>query len=212
MGKSKGPRNQNRNKIAAPKNEPSLHAAIHAPLQPPIKPTAARNAVRHIWGAIEKLAVVLSFVGVAYLVYDSLYQTNVTMSFVYSDAGSGLDNPVAIQNRSNLFSVKNIRWTCQIHRAEFERNNVIGDASFEFPTISVIEPGRIVNVACNSKRQGPTIITFGTSKLLSANIVMHLSYDAEIFGIFSLHRQVSTPFTWIGNIGQPQWVQGDFAK
>jgi hypothetical protein len=70
-----------------------LRAAIHAPLQPPIKSTAARNAVRHIWSAIEKLAVVLSFVGVAYLVYDSLYQTNVTMSFVYSDAGSGLEQP-----------------------------------------------------------------------------------------------------------------------
>jgi hypothetical protein len=211
MGKSKGPRNQNRNKIAVPKNEPALCSEIHAPLQPPRRLAAARNAVRYIWGAIEKLAVILSFVGVAYLVYDSLYQTNLTMSFVYSDAATALDNSIAIQNRSNLFSVRNIQWSCYADHLQFEQNITINKMNLAFETISAIEPGEILNVACNTTRR-VSVFGFEGQKLLSGGIVLSLSYDADIFGLWTYHRKVTTPFLWIGNIAQGQWVPGNFAR
>jgi hypothetical protein len=222
MGKHKGPRNPKRTNRAKPEPEkgsvlgeesrPQIQEAPHKQTPPQIAWRSIRIVVGCIWQIIEKVAVALSFIGVTYLVYDSLYQTAVTMNFAYSDAETAMDNPIAIQNKSNLFSVRNIRWACQVDQAEFEGQNIIKDARYVFPTISIIEPGKTINVACNSKKAGPAIISFGKQKLISANIVMHLSYDADFFGIWTYHRTVRIPFSWVGNIAQPQWVQGEFAK
>lgn len=49
-----------------------------------------------------------TFAGIVYLVWSSLSQTTVALNIVYSDAATGLENPITVQNKSDLFSVRNI--------------------------------------------------------------------------------------------------------
>lgn len=72
--------------------------------------------VRWSYLAIVHIGTVL---GIAYLVYDSLYQTAVSVSVVYSDAATALENPIAVQNKSNLFAIRNIQWACQTSHVEY---------------------------------------------------------------------------------------------
>jgi hypothetical protein len=131
---------------------------------------------------------------------------------VYSDAATALQNPIALQNKSNLFTIKNIHWVCLLNNVRFEGLVVNGTKINPNPQYAnAIEPGRILNVACN--RTLDNVGPFqGLPKLISGNIYLEINYDAEFFGIWTYHRTLITPFTWVNDIPQPQWVQGDFAR
>jgi hypothetical protein len=154
-----------------------------------------------------------TFAGIVYLAWDSLYQTTLSVGMVYSDAATALQNPIALQNKSNLFTIKNIHWLCTLNNLHFEGLVINGGGRINpAPQFAnTIEPGRILNVACNS-----TLNTVGPfqnlPKLIGGNITLDIDYDAEFFGIWTYHRRLVTPFTWVNNIPQPQWVQGDFAR
>jgi len=153
-----------------------------------------------------------TFAGIAYLVWNSLSQTTVAVNIVYSDAVTGLENPIMVQNKSDLFSVRNIVWKCHILDAEYERQKRLDDVGVTFTgNISVIEPGKALNISCQ-KRGGFQAIRIEGAKLLSAHIIIDIDYDADFFGLWYYHRSVHTPFTWIGTIAQPQWVQWDFPR
>lgn len=166
--------------------------------------------VRRAWKFVERTAVVLSLVGVTYLIYDSLFQTTVALSFPYSDAATGLDNPIAIQNKSNLFAIRDIRWTCRILEDVHEGGGGISNLGVTVNTIAFIEPGKLANVACLGNEKRVAIRVEG--KLLKARIVMSLVYDADFFGLWRHSRSVDVPFTWVGWIAQPQWIQGEFQR
>jgi hypothetical protein len=152
-----------------------------------------------------------TFAGIVYLVWSSLSQTTVALNIVYSDAATGLENPITVQNKSDLFSVRNIVWKCHILDAEYERQIRLGDVGVTFNgNISVIEPGKALNISCQ-KRGEFQAIKIGEAKLLSAHITIDIDYDADFFGLWYYHRSVHTPFAWVGTIAQPQWVQWDFA-
>jgi hypothetical protein len=151
-----------------------------------------------------------TFLGIAYLLWDSLYQTTVDVSSVYSDAGTALQNLIALQNKSNLFSVRNIKWRCRLLNAEYEGNNTINNSAIYFGSISAIEPGKILNISCNEQNGRVGILI--DRKIVSAKILLDLTYEADLFGLWLYPRSLTTAFTWVGNIAQPQWVQGDFAR
>ncbi len=167
------------------------------------------SVLRKSWKFIEYTAVILSFVGIIYLVYDSYYQTKISADFVYSDAATALDNPISLRNNSNIFQIKNIQWTCRIISAKFERNNIIKNSGIYSGTISVIEPGENLNIACNKIGQGRAFVM--NTRLLSATIELEFAYDAA-WGPMIFHRRPnSLRFTWIGEIAQPQWIKGRLA-
>jgi hypothetical protein len=153
-----------------------------------------------------------TLLGIAYLVWDSLYQTTVGLSFVYSDGSTGLENPITIQNKSNLFWIRNIRWKCSLLDVDFGNHNSIENIFVGFSgNISAIAPGAAANIACQ-KRGADQIINLNGAKLNSAHITMNISYDADFFGLWYYQRQTTVPFTWVGNISQPQWVQWPFVE
>lgn len=155
---------------------------------------------------------VATVVGLVYLVWDSLFQTTLALNVVYSDAATGLENPITLQNKSNLFSVRNIKWECRIKDATFDNRTRLAEISAGFPqTISVIPPGQAMNVACQ-KKANRQLIQFQNMKLASAHIIMDVSYDADFFGLWQYPRTVHVPFTWVGTIANPQWVQWDFVE
>jgi hypothetical protein len=119
--------------------------------------------------------------GIAYLVWSSLYQTTVGLSVVYSDADTGLANPIAVRNKSDLFNVRNIAWQCTILDAEFEGHGYIKNSAAGFTgNISIITPGRSLNISC-TKRGFSESYRFRGAKLLSAHIVISIDYDADFF-------------------------------
>jgi hypothetical protein len=160
---------------------------------------------------LKRLLDVGTFVGIAYLVWDSLYQTTIGLSFVYSDAATGLENPIAIQNKSNIFSIRNISWQCHVQDATYERNNRLINVIVELGGTSLIEPGRSINISCQ-KKGGFQAVKIADAKLISAHITMNVTYDADFFGLWQYRRRISVPFTWIDTIAQPQWVQWDFIQ
>jgi hypothetical protein len=150
--------------------------------------------------------------GILYLVWSSLFATTAALSFVYSDAGTALENPIAIQNKSDLFSIRNIVWVCRIIDASYGPNINFSEGAIAVDgNISVIEPGRSMNIACSKK--GASTFVRVNAKLQSAHIMVYLSYDADFFGLwYHHHKSIAVPFTWVGNITQPQWVQWDFVR
>jgi hypothetical protein len=211
MGKSNQPRvgrKRSLNRV--------LEAAVHVQERGEAKQCSARQPTSRwifaarAWKFVERTAVVLSFVGVTYLIYDSLYQTTVALSFPYSDAATGLDNPIAIQNKSNLFTIRNIRWTCGILEDVHEGGGGIANLGVAINTIASIEPGKLVNVSCVGDEKRVRITVQG--KLLKARVLMSLVYDADFFGLWRYSRRLEVPFTWVGWIAQPQWIQGEFQR
>jgi hypothetical protein len=150
--------------------------------------------------------------GIAYLVWSSLSQTTVGLSVVYSDAATGLENPIAIQNKSDIFSIRNISWQCRIIEANYEPDIQTGYNLVKMPeNISVIKPNTAINMSCQ-RRDNFQVMTVEGKKLLSAYIIIDVEYDADFFGWFYYHRKVTVPFRWVGTISQPQWVQWDYVS
>jgi hypothetical protein len=112
------------------------------------------------WRCIEIAALVLSFAGVAYLVYDSYYQTKLSVTFAYSDATTAMDNPIELRNNSNMFTIHDIKWRCLRLRAEYAGGMIEAGNDVNFANIDQILPGGVLNMSCNSN---------GSSSFLKTN-------------------------------------------
>jgi hypothetical protein len=182
---------------AAPTSAPQFAALLRA-----------ISRLFHIaWRCIEISALVLSFAGVAYLVYDSYYQTKLAVNFAYSDATTAMDNPIGLRNNSNMFTIHDIKWRCLRLIANYTGGNLESEDDANFSTnIDQILPGGVFNISCNTHSSASFLKT--DAKLVSALIEIHLDYYAKL-GPISLHR---TPdpifFTWVGSIASPQWITG----
>jgi hypothetical protein len=173
---------------------------------PPTK-VRARRWARRILLAFRILIIdVVTIGGFAFLLYDLGYQTYISADVVYSDAATALENPIALKNNSNIFTVTNIKWTCYTDNLvyesglSFDRNNLINTGG---PI--ELEKKDVANVTC-AKR-----ILDINSKLKSGRIILVLTYDAHLVGPINWHRgPVTVPFTWKGDIANPQWVKGSF--
>lgn len=158
---------------------------------------------------LKRLLDVGTLVGILYLVWDSFYQTTVGLSFVYSDPATALENPIAMQNKSNLFWIRNITWTCVLLEATYDNNSGASNIGIQFNgNIGAIAPGAAINIACLKRR----VLNQPGIKLASARIIMVANYDADFFGIWFYRRRITVPFTWAGAIAQPQWVQWPFIQ
>lgn len=171
-------------------------------------PHAMRRWLHQSWKIVDIFAVGLSLLGIGYLVYDFYYQTKIAVDFAYSDAKTALDNPIALKNISNLFTIENITVTCTILHSLFERNTSVSDTNLYSPKyISSIAPGSVVNIVCNRADAGPGI-KVDNANLIEAAVVLSVEYDAKLFFI-SFHRRPDPFFfRWVGNISQPQWIRG----
>ncbi len=99
------------------------------------------------WKVIERISVVGSVIGVIYLIYDSFYQTTVSVDFAYSDPKTAIDNPITLKNNSNMFTIRNIKWQCEIVREHFAGASSIENNNVTFTGfISSIKPGAYLNI------------------------------------------------------------------
>ena len=123
-----------------------------------------------MWAILDKAAVILSLAGIAYLVYDLYYQTKVSLDFAYSDPKTAIDNPIYVKNNSNLFTVTNVSWACQIQEMIFDGNIVIRNSKAIFGRIDSISPGYGINIACNNSGAGQGKLLGVQAPLLRAHI------------------------------------------
>jgi hypothetical protein len=78
-----------------------------------------------------------------------------------------------------------------------------------FGTNSSIQPGKNLNITCDL-----SVVMHLEPKpeITTAIIQISLSYDINILWS-DLHISPNpTPFTWIGNASNPQWVRGYYAR
>lgn len=152
-----------------------------------------------------------TLLGVAWLVYDRVYETDATLSVAASDPKWAFEFPFVITNASHIFAIRNVQWACRFVRVTTEKNSGIGNLAFAHGSKSVIEAGQVLNIDCMSgiafaEGQGKPILKEGVIQIL-------LEYDADFFGLFSLHRKpIPTTFTWFASASNPQWIKGESAR
>jgi hypothetical protein len=164
-----------------------------------------------LWGFLFRIATLLS---VGYLVYDRVYEADATLSASASDPTFAFAFPFTITNNSHMFVIREVKWACQALKVKFGNNNTIADSQIIRGSTSAIERGQSLNIDCSIV--GPNSHFFHTDGKVSideAVVKIALSYDADFFGWFSLHRTPEpTIFTWFTDATNPQWIKGNFAK
>ena len=155
----------------------------------------------------------LTLLSVSYLVYDRIYETDATVSVAASSPSNPFGAPFAISNNSHVFAIRKVSWMCQLMHAKTSQN-LIRDERVVRGSISMIPAGQILNIDCNVL--GPTSRFFRIDvkeKIEEAEMRIFLAYEADLFGYFSLQRKpLPTKFTWRGDLDNPQWIKGEFAK
>jgi len=157
---------------------------------------------------------VLTLLSVGYLVYDRIYESDATISSPASDPNFAFEFPFTITNNSHVFAIRNVRWDCHALKIKYENNSSIENGQFIQGTAASIAAGQSLNIDCAVI--GPKSRMIRTpDKPRAAEAVMEiaLAYDADFFGLFSLHRQPApTLFTWFADASNPRWIKGNFAR
>jgi hypothetical protein len=117
--------------------------------------------------------------------------------------------PFVITNPSHIFAIRNVRWACQVDRVAWEGNGGIANLALASGTTKVIEAGQVLNIDCLK-----SVLNLAFKPVLTEGLIfIALEYDADFFGLFSLHRKpIPTKFTWQATASNPQWIKGDFAR
>lgn len=156
-------------------------------------------------GIVESILALMTIVAFAYLIADSIYQMEVTVSSPASEPKDPYYFPFTITNNSHIFPIRNIRWTCNIAAMKDDRGNFWGDNKILHGTKSEIARGGALNIFC---RGFPV-----AGHALEGVVYVDVEYDTDIFGWFTLPRHPAvTRFTWMGAGDNPQWIRGEFAE
>jgi hypothetical protein len=145
-----------------------------------------------------------TFAGIAYLVYDTYYQTEATISSPASDPQDVFYFPFLFTNNSHIFYLKDINWTCRIERMVTDRQGILLDNRVSTGAQNEIQPGGSLNLSCRGFR--------ASGKVTEATIVIETSYNTRVFGINLPRRPLPIRFTWAGGASNPQWIKGDFPR
>jgi hypothetical protein len=153
-----------------------------------------------------------TLLGVVWLVYDRVYEADATLSAPASDPTFAFEFPFAITNNSHIFTIRNVKWTCNHIRTKWANGG--GDNNQAVAgTVTAIEPGGTLNFDCSLVGPNSHVLRMPKVKIDEAIVRINISYDADLFGWFRLHRTPSSvTFTWWGDASNPQWIRGDFAK
>jgi len=146
-----------------------------------------------------------ALLSVGYLVYDRVYETGVTISSTGSDLRNPLYFPFAIANNSHIFTLEHIEWTCHIVRYEAGSIDFTNNSMTITGSAAEMPPGGILNVPCKNMFNG-----FAPPR--RAELYLEVSYDTNIFGMYTLKRKPRMLFTWAADSTNPQWIKGEFAK
>jgi hypothetical protein len=184
-----------------------------------------RSLLRSLWRHHEKIASwtfrFLALPGIAYLVYDRIFEADVTISSVASDPQYAFRYPFTITNNSRIFSIRDVRWSCQAIRLVTTLGARVADGQTINGTTSVIPEAQSLNIMCNLWGPGssmapyPRVPVIGGPMPVSfvdARIRIALEYKLDFFGLFSFSRKPSALFTWAADASNPQWVRGEFAR
>jgi hypothetical protein len=164
---------------------------------------------RWLWGGFWRFLAALS---VGYLVFDRLYETSVSITSPVSDPENPFRLPFTIANNSHLFSIRNIKWQCQIVRIRTEHDIRIDLGRVFYGTQSMLLGGQVLNIDCNV--YGPTSRVFQFNDAVTeAQVRISLTYDVDIiFGLLWPRTPAPTLFTYFPRAATSQWIRGDFAR
>jgi hypothetical protein len=177
---------------------------------------AVGRSATWVWGhklrALDWAAVFfwrsVTLLGVIWLVYDRVYETDATLSVSASDPKWAFEFPFVITNASHIFAIRNVRWTCQFMRVIWEENGGFQNLQVAYGSTSIIDAGRVLNINCMKGFNVPNKLA-----LKEGIIRIVLEYDADFFGWYSIHRKpFPTTFTWFASASNPQWIKGEFEK
>jgi hypothetical protein len=154
-----------------------------------------------------------TLLSVGYLVYDRLYETEATISSPASDPQNPFIFPFTITNNSHLFAIRNVHWSCKYtslksDEVNFREVNVIQG------TRSEITAGRTLNIFCDPVGPDSRIVrTPRVPKVAEAIVLVGLSYDSDLLGLYLWHRTPSPiTFSWFAKASNPQWIRGELAQ
>jgi hypothetical protein len=170
------------------------------------------KSAHSLWGVSFRVATLLS---VSYLVYDRIYEADVTISAAASDPNFPFSFPFTITNNSHIFAIKNVTWNCRPIIIKWGNGNVLSEGNMIIRGVtSVIDAGKNLNIDCSIIGPNSRFMhTSGPVKIDAATLAIEVSYKADFFSVFSMTRH-PTPslFTWFANATNPQWIKGDFAR
>ena len=122
-----------------------------------------------------------------------------------------VDFSFSITNNSHVFTIRNVRWACEPIEIRWPVDVVVKGGGYLISgTSDAIGPGQVLNFDCAFA--GPNSSTIRANKVVVEKAVMRLSleYDADFFGVFSLHRRPPpTMFVWFADASNPQWIKGN---
>jgi hypothetical protein len=150
-----------------------------------------------------------TYLSLAYLLYNSLYQTGASVAVAFSDPRFPLASPFQVTNNSNLYNMKNASLSCRVGELNFGQVEWKGGTFIAYNKPQLIPIGETLNFFCR------VLDVVGPSLREGSTIEIVLQYDINILGIpwisWHLHPNPSL-FTWVTGRGVSQWVKGPFAK
>ena len=159
---------------------------------------------------------IITLLGFFYLIYDRFYETSATISSPVLNVQRQFVFVFTITNNSHLFTIRNVSWNCITDHMKTTNGSVINNVEIAISgSSSEILPGQDLNINCNTTpRGGPAFPSPPDVKISEATIRIKISYDADIFGFFSLRHISPSPtrFSWFTEGATPQWIRGDFPK
>ena len=164
------------------------------------------NPFKSILSIFKSILNVGAFLGAIYLVYDSYFQTEATISSVASDAQDPFYFPFVVANNSHIFSIRNVKWECKIDYVINDKYNAIRDSRIGGSgSQEEVLPNGFVDIDCDGFNIPPPIT--------DAKISIALSYKTTVFRTPFYDLEFSrtpapTIFSWYGRTSNPQWIKG----
>jgi hypothetical protein len=139
--------------------------------------------------------------GIAYLVYDTYFQTEATISSVASDPKNPFYLPFSVANNSHIFPIRDVKWRCIIDYLVNDKNMAVMESAVAGSGEQAeILPNGILNIDCSGFYIAPPI--------MEARIFIELSYKTSVFGWHLPRKPPPTEFNWYGRFANPQWIKG----
>jgi hypothetical protein len=167
--------------------------------QTQLKMLSPWQALQTWWG---KLVAGLALIGAfqsslsTFDFFRSLYQDTLPDIRVAGDDRTPFALPLIVKNKSHLFAMTDIRWTCGVENAKSASGGGVSGIGFQWVnTPRKIEADGTETFPCN---------VFG-GPALSAAIIPSLEYKTLWF-VRSFSR---TKFVWYGSSDPPRWVASD---
>lgn len=144
-----------------------------------------------------------TLLSVGYLVWDRVFETEVTISSPASDPHDPFKFPFSLSNNSHIFTIRNLDWSCQVVHMNVGAITFDNVSAGNSDHSTEIPPGRTLVVPCKSLYKGPP----PTNLSLQINVL----YDVRVFGIIPYLRCRSEIFRWHDEASNPTWIKGEEA-